>query len=559
MSRSAGVSALKPGEKILKKIRPAAAVAGITAIVLLLAGCGSSSKEGGDHTTLRASYAAFPDYLDPALSYTLEGWGAMWNTYIPLLTYAHAGGEAGAEIVPGLAKSLPEVSDGGRTYTLFLRRGLKYSDATPVRASDFTHSVERLFKVSSPGSPFYTDIVGAQQFAETKQGGIGGIETDDASGEIVIHLVAPRGTFENELAMMFVALLPPDTPAEDLTPDPPPATGPYLITKVKPGRSWVTERNPQWLANNAKLMPDLPSGHVERIEATVVKNPSTQVDDVESGRYEWMQNPPPSDRYAAVKNTYEGTQFRSSPQINLYYFWMNSTTAPFDDPQVRRAVNYAVDTEALERIFSGSLTATHQILPPGMPGYKRFELYPHNPAKAKAMIARADPPERQVTVWTDDFEQNKEAGEYYAGVLEELGFDTKLKVIGAESYFTVIGNLSTPNLDTGFANWFEDYPHPTDYFGPQLTGAAIQPTNNTNWAQFDDPALSAKVERLSREALGPRQEAEYSSLDRAYMREAPWVPFGNLTVSTFVSSAIDLDKVIVSPIFGQDLTSFEFK
>jgi peptide/nickel transport system substrate-binding protein len=226
---------------------------------------------------------------------------------------------------------------------------------------------------------------------------------------------------------------------------------------------------------------------------------------------------------------------------------------------VRRAVNYAVDTEALERIFSGSLTATHQILPPGMPGYKRFELYPHNPAKAKAMIARADPPERQVTVWTDDFEQNKEAGEYYAGVLEELGFDTKLKVIGAESYFTVIGNLSTPNLDTGFANWFEDYPHPTDYFGPQLTGAAIQPTNNTNWAQFDDPALSAKVERLSREALGPRQEAEYSSLDRAYMREAPWVPFGNLTVSTFVSSAIDLDKVIVSPIFGQDLTSFAFK
>ena len=43
------------------------------------------------------------------------------------------------------------------------------------------------------------------------------------------------------------------------------------------------------------------------------------------------------------------------------------------------------------------------------------------------------------------------------------------------------------------------------------------------------------------------------------MEQAPWAPYGNLTVATFVSSAIDLDKVIFNPTFGQDLTSFEFK
>jgi peptide/nickel transport system substrate-binding protein len=542
------------------KLRPTAAVAVIAAMaVLVLAGCGSGSDSGDDRGTLRATYASFPDYLDPALSYTLEGWTAMWNSYIPLLTYAHASGDAGTEVVPALAKSLPKVTDNGRTYTLFLRPGLKYSDGTPVRASDFTHTIERVFKVNSPGSGFYTDIVGAEGFAETKVGGIPGIETDDRTGEIAIHLVQPRGTFSNELAMMFAAPLPPDTPAEDLTPSPPPATGPYVITKSQAGRGWDYERNPQWLANNAKLMPDLPSGHVDKIDVTVVRNPSTQVNDVEQGRYDWMENPPPSDRYAAVKNKYEGTQFLSSSQINLYYFWMNSTTAPFDDPEVRRAVNYAIDPAAIERLYSGSLKATRQILPPGIPGYKKFQPYPHDMAKAKAMIAKADPSDREITVWTDDFEQNKEAGEYYEGVLDELGFDTTLKVIGAENYFTVIGNLTTPNLDTGFANWFEDYPHPSDYFATQLTAAAIQPTNNTNWAQFDDPKLSAKVERLGREQLGPRQLAEYTALDRAYMREAPWAPFGTLTLSTFVSSAIELDSVIVSPIFGQDLTSFEFK
>ena len=61
----------------------------------------------------------------------------MWDTYMPLLTYAHADGAAGTRLIPGLARALPKISDGGRTYTLFLRPGLEYSDGTPVRASDF--------------------------------------------------------------------------------------------------------------------------------------------------------------------------------------------------------------------------------------------------------------------------------------------------------------------------------------------------------------------------------------------------------------------------------------
>jgi len=277
-------------------------------------------------------------------------------------------------VVPALAKALPKISDGGRTYTLVLRPGLKYSDGTPVRASDFTHSVERFFRLDSGGTPFYSDIVGAERFQQTKSGGIGGIEADDASGEIVIHLVEPRGTFSNELGLLFVALLPPDTPDSNQTASPPPGTGPYVITKSQPGEGWEYERNPQWLKNNAKLMPDLPSGHVDKIDVTVVRNPSTQVNDVEQGKFDWMENPPPADRYAEVKSKYEGSQFRVEPQINTYYFWMNTQKAPFDDLKVRQAINYAVDPAALERIYAGSLAGSQQILPPGMPGYEKFEL-----------------------------------------------------------------------------------------------------------------------------------------------------------------------------------------
>jgi peptide/nickel transport system substrate-binding protein len=528
----------------------------VSALGLSACGSGSGGKEGG---TLTGSYAAFPEALDPAIPYSSEAWTAMYNTYIPLLTYAHASGAAGSKVIPGLATSLPKISNGGKTYTLTLRKGLKYSDGTPVRASDFPASVERMLALESGGTSFYTEIVGAEKFAETKQGPINGITADDKTGRIVINLTAPRGTFINELALPFVALLPKGTPVKNLTADPPPATGPYEIVKSQPGRGWSYERNPQWAKANGKLMPEIPAGHVDKIEVKVISNDSTQVNEVERGKTDWMQTAIPADLYSKVKEKYEGSQFRVEPTVSTYYFWMNTTAAPFDDLKVRQAVNYAINSEALERIYAGTLSPLHQILPPGMPGHKPFDLYPHNMATAKKMIAEANPSDRDITVWTDAENPNNEAGQYFQGVLEELGFNVKFKEINAESYAELIGNENTPDLDAGWFDWFEDYPHPNDFFQLQLSGESIAPTSNFNFARIDDPALNKKIKELNEEPLGPPEEAAYAKLDREFMEQAPWAPYGTLTTSTFVSSAIDLDKVIYNPTFGDDLTSFQFK
>lgn len=539
----------------MRKLGAFLALSGL--IALALVGCGDSGgKQGG---TLNVSFAAAPDYLDPQLSYTAEGWSAMYNTYLPLLTYAHAGGEEGSEVVPALAEDLPEIGDDGKTYELTLRDGLRYSDGTPVKASDFKATVERLFEVESGGLPFFTDIVGAEDFLEGKAESIEGIETDDATGEIAIRLVAPRGTFVNELGMPFVALVPAGTPAEDQTPNPPPATGPYAIVDSDPGRGWSYERNPQWERNNADLMPDLPGGHVDRIEAEVVRNQATQVNDVEQGDTNWMFDALPADRVAEVRARYEGTQYREESSISTYFFWMNTTQPPFDDLEVRQAVNHALDPEALERIYAGEIKFGQQILPPGMPGHEQLDLYPYDMAKAKALIAEADPADREITVWTLNISPNDDAGAYLQDVLSKLGFDAKLKTVNADNYFTVIGNTSNPDLDTGWANWFEDYPHPNDFFQPLLAGSSIAPTNNSNFAQFDDPKLNERIEELSAQQLGPEQEEQYAELDREYMEQAPWAPYGNRTLSLFVSSDVDMDEVIWNPTFSGDLTSFQFK
>ena len=523
---------------------------------LVLAGCGSDGGAGTDET-IEGTDASFPDYLDPALAFSLEAATALHSSYIPLLTYPSAGGKAGTKLIPGLAQSLPKIDQGGRRYTLRLRPGLKYSDGTPVRASDFRFAVERLIRLNSAGASFYAGIVGAERFMRTKQGEIDGIETDDGSGRIVIHLTRPSGTFSYILALPFGAPLPPDTPIEDQTRNPPPATGPYVITEVRPGRGWEYERNPSWESANGAAMPDLPAGHADKIVFRVQSNQNTQVDEVERGKVDFMRNPPPVERYAEVKRRFEGTQFRQVPTISVYYFWMNTEQPPFDDMRVRRAVNYAVDPEALERIFAGTVRPTQQVLPPQMPGYRHFELYPHDLERAKRLVERADPDDREITVWTFNLAPTDEAGEYYQQVLTKLGFDVKLKIIDVANYFTVIGNESTPDLDTGFANWLLDYPHPNDYFQPQLSGESIIANGNTNWARFADPAIDAKIRKLAAQQLGPQQESEYAALDRAVMKQAPWAPFGTLTLGTFVSDSIDLDELVVSPIYGQDLTSLK--
>ncbi len=552
-----------------------AALAAVSAVALTACGGGGSTSspattsepegesaptaegEGNEGGTLKGAYTSFPDYMDPQISYTAEGWTAMRPVYIPLLTYKPAAEAEGSEIIPGLAKELPKVTNGGKTYTLFLRSGLKYSNGEPIKAGDFKYAVERCFLTNSGGSPFYTDIVGAEKFSKTKKGGIPGIKVNEKTGEIVINLEKPRGTFNNELALMFVAPIPQSTPAEDQSASPPPASGPYMITKSEPGRGWDYERNPYWAKDNGKEI-EIPAGHVDKIEIEIQRNQSTQVNDVENGKLNWIFDPPPTDRYQEVKEKFEGTQFRPEPTISTYYFWMNQTQEPFNNKKVREAVNYAVDPAALERIYTGQIVGTQQILPPGMPGYKKYELYPHNVAKAKELIAESGIKDKEVTVWTDSESPNNDAGTYYQGVLNEIGLKAELKILNPDNYFTVIGNTSTPNLDTGFADWFEDYPHPNDFMF-LLNGNNIQSTNNQNFGQTNVKALNEKVEQLSEEQLGPQQETEYAELDESFMKEAAWAPYGTRTLSLFVSENINLETAIWNPTFETELTSLEFK
>jgi peptide/nickel transport system substrate-binding protein len=531
----------------------------VASLVGVWAGTTASKAARPEPTVLRATFTSFPDYLDPQLSYTYEGWTAMYDTYIPLLTFRHAGGRAGAEVVPGLAAGMPEISDGGRTYTLFLRQGLKYSDGTPVKASDFEYSIERALKMFSPGESFYLGIVGAGRVAEGGRGGIRGIVANDLSGEIVIHLAAPDGAFTDALALPFAAPVPQSTPISDQSASPPPATGPYAITSSRPGRGWSYIRNPVWLSDNGRLIPELPGGQMDRIEVRVVHSAEKQVKAVLAGKVDWMQGQPPATRLPEIRRKYSGAQFRVEPTLSTDYFWMNTTKAPFNDLRVRTAANLAVDRSVLRRIYGGQLIPSQQVLPPGLPGHRKLELFPFDMARARRLVAVADPADRIVTVWAPRESPTGQAASYYRRQLEKIGFNARLKLVNPDNYFVTIGSLSAPDLDTGWSDWFADYPHPGNFFRSTLHGSSIHPVFNENFAQIDVPTLDARIDRLGKRPLGPALEREYAALDSSYMKLAPWVSYGNRTLTTLVSRTVDLNGVVWNPIIGADLTSFRFR
>ena len=540
----------------------------ITAITtFVISGCGGpksgTADTSGAATTggeINVTMTSFPDYVDPQLSYTVEGWEVLWNTYTPLLTYRHDRGEAGTDVVPGLAKDMPEISPDGKTYKLTLRPNMKYSDGTPIKATDFTYAIKRLFKADSGGSVFYEDIVGATDFAEDKADTISGIVADDATGDITITLDKPNGTFTNVLGLTFAAPVPPSTPLDkDATNNPPPSSGPFMISKVDAPNSLTMERNPQFKTVKDAGATEVADAQVDKIIVTQNKNNSAQVTGVEQNQIDYMQSPPDADRLSEVKAKFSD-RFRLENSINTYYFWMNNKTAPFNDVRVRQAINYAIDPEALNRVFGGRLHPTQQILPPGMPGYDEFTMYPGpDMNKAKQLLAEANPADKDITVWTDDEPDRKRIGEYYHDLLNELGFNAQLKVISGDVYFTTIGNTSTPDLDTGFADWFQDFPHPDDFFRPLLNGENILPTNNNNFSQASIAANDAKMDELRTGQLTEEARKQYAELDKSYMEQAVWAPYGNEQFATFVSERMDFDKVYYHLLFAHDYTSFALK
>jgi peptide/nickel transport system substrate-binding protein len=495
------------------------------------------------------------DYLDPGLSDTAEGWGVMWNVYLPLIGYRHRSGKAGASLVPYLAESLPHISADGRVYSLRLRDGLRYSNGEPVRASDFKRAIERDILLDSSGAPLFNNIAGAARFARHPKKGIIGIRVNDPKRTIAIHLLAPEGDFENVLASEFAAPVPATAPPSDTSLNPLPASGPYKILSYLPRSRIVEVRNPYF--QSWRFHGYVPVGNPDRVTWDIVPTARAALRSVLVGTDDWMSYwPIPSKRLPGIEKRY-ANRLEVSKGPNLSYFFMNTQVAPFDNVAVRRAVNYAISRKWLAHLAGGLASGTENILPPGYPSYRAHELYRHNLREAKRLVANAhlSNREKRVTVWNHDVPGDLPFTGYLVNVLNELGFKAHEKVVTASDYWSTLSKPTT-KAQIGFANWLQDYPHPLDWFGVLLDGRQTVAGRNDNYAYFDVPSVTRKIESLTRQPeLTPGVDAQWRRLDRQVMKLAPWAPFLNRKQADFFSARVQLGCYVSNLLYGFDYAS----
>jgi peptide/nickel transport system substrate-binding protein len=509
---------------------------------------------------MSVGFTAAPDSLDPALGDSVESWEANWNVYTPLLTYRHAEGQTGASLVPGLARTLPHISADGTTYSLRLRPDLRYSNGQPVVASDFEHSVKRLLYLSSPGAAFFQNILGAQAYLRAHQPNrdLPGIAADDHTGAITIRLTQPQGNFAYVLGLIFSAPLPSQTPFKKLNAAPPVGAGPYRYQSADPIHGLVLVRNP------AFNVAGLPKGHIQQITVKVIGSQQTQAVEVLHNALDFMIDPPPADMLSRVRRQAR-QRYREVVTNSTYYWFMNTQLPPFNRAHVRQAVNYGIDKPALARLFGGLIQLSCNFLPPGILGYQRIQACPWgdpqappNLARARQLVRQAGARGAKVTVWGTNEDPSRALTQAYADQLDKMGFKTQVKLLSGEVYFQAMGNPHT-GAQTGFADWFEDFPHPSDFFS-LVDGATAFQVNNHNYGQVNDPLLNQRIAALSRVSDLRVAAPGWAALDKQLVSRAYVVPYGHLKLTSFMSQRMDFKRCnLFNPVFHQDFSSFCFK
>jgi peptide/nickel transport system substrate-binding protein len=547
-------------------------IAGLTTAALTFAACSSSGGSGNNGPgpnsnsqststgktggTVKVVEGTYPDSLDPDFSYTTQGLEATDMVYIPLLTYAAKEGTAGTQLIPGLATALPTVSSDGLTYTMTMRSGIKYSDGTPVKASDFTHAIERSIKISWGGSSFFTGYIkGAADYAAGKAQTISGIQTDDSTGKITITLSQPYGAFDNLLAFESAAPIPSSTPMKVLSNTPPLGDGPYKFGKIVPNGSYQLLRNADFASFH---IPGIPTGYADEVDVSVNSNTTAEAQAVLNNQADVFDagDTIPAQVLPQVM-TQAKDRYQKTPLASTYYFFMNTRVAPFNNKAARTAVNMAMDRPALAKLSSGALTPGCNFLPPTIAGHADGACSFGDPtqspsaatvAKAKQMIKDAGLAGTKVTVWSETRQPRQNFCLYLNDLLKTLGFNSTLKVVADATYFQTIGNESL-NPQIGFADWSQDFPNPSDFY-LLLSKAGIQRTNNENFGDVDDPQIESQLATLEKDPASQlsTDAAKWQALDK-YVADQSYVGvYGYQTAPKFLSNRVDFNAAIFNPV-----------
>ena len=534
-------------DKAVRRIATGASLRGLAAVggsVWVASASLASSAHHGGALTITGSGVPPIDGIDPAASYET---GTSDLLYDGLVALRRVGGAAGTTLVPDLATALPRPTDGGRTYTFTVRRGILYSSGAEVKPDDLRRGLQRTLALSHWDPGYYFRIIGAQACAHKPDSCdlSRGVQTDDANSTIVFHLTEPDPDFLHKLAL-FVLATARSVPMQRSS-TPLPATGPYMISDYKPGgHSFTLVRNPYF---HRWSFAAKPNGYPDVIRWTTRDGFAARVADVVAGRADLTFLGAGPAEIADLALRYP-TRLHSDFGMGTYLEWLNTRVPPFNDVRVRRALNYAVDRQKLVALRGGPTHAalSCQVLPPNFPGYRPYCPFTPGPdragsyhgpdvATARKLIAASGTRGMTVRIWSQPWPASRTVSNYYAGLLRSLGYRVPPVVVTQGMFTDAVDSRN--HVQIGDAWWGADFPVPSNFWQPQLSCGAFIPASHqsVNLSEYCSP----RVDELGRRALAMQTvdpaaaRRLWTQVDHALTDDAPWI-FGPASLNTALVS-----------------------
>lgn len=457
--------------------------------------------------------------LDPHFAYDTLSTAACRLLYDGLLDYDYDG-----NMIPSLAASLPEVSDGGRVFRFTLREGVKFHNGRELTAEDVSWSMHRLLseRIGSPGYPFYKSIIGAPEYHTGKKDTIEGIVVLDAR-TIEFRLDEADQTFLNAIAMPFAYPIAREhVEALEKAEGPtavgrnPVGAGPFSLRRWERGVQvefdrfddyWNPMARPAQMVFLENISPDVASARFRNGDLDIIYRPSKV-------------------SRLFIRNSEAWEPYRVDvPAAGLFALGLNCELPPFDNVHVRRAMSFAIDRSKLERLNPGKMIAATQVLPPMLPPHdpELPEAQTFDSERAKEEMRLAGYPDgipEPVQLWV------RSAGEAnYAQLFQQdlkaIGIDIELKMVTFATYLKETGRPRV--AQSAFTGWHQDFPDPSNFMDILFHSRSIHPENSENRSFYRNPKLDALLDAGRAEVDKAKRLELYAQANALLAADAPWV------------------------------------
>lgn len=308
-----------------------------------------------DGGSLTAMIQTEPDSLDPFVAVAADTMSLLFNVYDGLMVLQDDG-----SVACDLAESY-EISDDGLTYTFKIRDTACFSNGNAVTMDDVVYSYQKYASTNS----MFTNV-----------------ESVEGSGDtLTIKLKTPDASFITTVAQYGVA---PDDDSIDLN-ETPIGSGPYMITSYTPGSDIVFEKNPYYNTNPDRVP------HLDKITVQVnMSDSSVALNELLAGDLDLCQFMDPS---SASTVEAQGYQVIAAPSNTVQIMAMNNDVEPFNNLEVRQAINYAIDKQAIvDTVMYGESETLDSHMSPAMSTYYADDLdntYSLDLDKAQELLADA--------------------------------------------------------------------------------------------------------------------------------------------------------------------------